>query len=306
MRKVLLLTLAYLLTFGFGIAAELNTVKSYHPKLVDRPVYWAGANAPTASDNQQIFGLVKAAFDSANPGDATELIEQFVAANPASGWTPALQNMLADHDFKHAQFTPALDLWKSVWVQTKDFPASADGKKVADFALANLTRLLASLGRTDQLTELFNETKNRTLDQGPLSAKLLRTKEGFADMKAHPGKSYRCGTLAIINVCRILYGTNCDYNSLLKIKSTTNGFTLNELSSISEKFNLNLVAAKLDQDSPLIVPSVVNWKQHHYGAIIAMDKDHYKVVDPTTENPRWLTSEEIKNEASGYYFTAIP
>jgi hypothetical protein len=79
-------------------------------------------------------------------------------------------------------------------------------KSWGDAVLAHYTRLLASLGRVEQLAEFENQYRTRILDHGPLTQKWHRTREAYYQMLAHPGFSYRCGTFALGNVARVLYG----------------------------------------------------------------------------------------------------
>jgi RHS repeat-associated protein len=284
-----------------GAETVLPTPIHWRPVLIDQRLYWVGAQEPSTNDLAQVKDLVKAVGQS-KPDAGMNLVEQFVNQNPGSGWIYSLKNVLAENYLKNAQFTAALETWESVWQATKQYSADQEGKRVADYALAHWTRLLASLGRFDTLTAVFQETKGRVLQHGPLEQRFLRTKEAYADMIRRPGISYRCGTLAMANVCFMLYGTNFNLRALSQIRSTTNGFALGQLEAFSQQLNLGLVPVRRPASADLIVPSVVNWKQHHYGAIVAFNHGRYKVVDPTMELPRYLTAAEIKNEASGYYF----
>jgi RHS repeat-associated protein len=280
------------------ISAQTNLER--RPVFLDQRIYWVGVQGPSAADLSQLDSLLSTVHESRSDSGMA-IIEQFISQNPGSGWTYSLKNVLGENYLKKAQFTAALSTWEEVWQATKQYGSGSEGKKVADFALANWTRLLATLGRYDTLTEVFQETKGRVLQLGPLEQKFRRTKEAYADMRKRPGISYRCGTIAMANICPIFNGTNGNYQALLQVQSSTNGFTIGQLEVFSRQFNLGLVAVRLDESAELIVPSVVNWKQHHYAAIVGLRNGRYKVVDATMELPRFLTADEIKSEASGYY-----
>jgi len=296
--------------FLLGIVFTINSVKAAEsslqsphkprPRLWNQLILWSGIGDPTINDLQQLKVLIKAAYNT-NQEATVASVENYINNNSVSGWTPSLKNALASYDSAHARFTSALTLWESAWRETKDFKDGDEGKRVADAVLANWTRLLASLGRHDKLEEVFTETKGRILDRGPLSQKVIRTKEAYKQMTYQPGVSYRCGTLAMMNVCHVLYGTNFDFKGLAKLQSSTNGFTLNELAGFSKRLNLGLIPVKRSTSASLIVPSVINWKEHHYGAITAFKNGLYKVADPTMERPRYLKADEIETQASGYF-----
>ena len=85
---------------------------------------------------------------------------------------------------------------------------------VADYTLAHWTRLLASLGRYETLSAIFDQTQRRVLDRGPLSQMWARTREAFADMTLHPEHSYKCGTFALDHVAQAL-GLTFDARALV-------------------------------------------------------------------------------------------
>ncbi|MBI3192219.1 MAG: hypothetical protein HYZ36_06085, partial [Pedosphaera parvula] len=166
--------------------------------------------------------------------------------------------------------------------------------------LAHWTRLLASLGRIEALEVIFKENSDRVLDQGPLSQMWSRTREAYAMMRVRPEIAYRCGTFAMANVGRVLYGEQVNPRPLWREPSPPVGFTLAALTDFSLKHNLNLVAVHRGESLDLVVPSVVHWAQDHYAAIVEQVGDLYKVVDPTFGEPVWLEAEAINAEASGY------
>lgn len=231
--------------------------------------------------------------------DEIASLETFVATAPASPWTPSLRANLGKYQRLHGRHSLALEHWEAAWEATKHY-RSGHGKMVADFVLAHWTRLLASLGRYESLESIFNATRQRALDDGPLSQMWSRTYEAFRQMRSHPGLSYQCGTYALDAVAR---QGRSKHNSvaLLEIPSPSAGFTMKKLNEISEQIELGLVAVERQRTEELIVPSVIHWRQNHFGAIVRQQGDFYVVVDPTFEDPQHLTAEEINAEASGYF-----
>ena len=96
--------------------------------------------------------------------------ESFVAANPNAAWTPSLKANPGYFYYQSGRYTLALSHWETAWDQAKGMQ-DRWGKHVADYSLAHWTRLLASLGREEELAKIFKETKDRALDRGPLSQK---------------------------------------------------------------------------------------------------------------------------------------
>jgi hypothetical protein len=83
-------------------------------------------------------------------------LEQYLATFTNSPWAPSLDAALGKHYFETGRQTLALEHWQLAWEATKNHP-SGNGKKMADFALAHWTRLLASLGRYEDLWALIND-----------------------------------------------------------------------------------------------------------------------------------------------------
>ncbi|MBI4659580.1 MAG: hypothetical protein HY735_12135 [Verrucomicrobia bacterium] len=227
-------------------------------------------------------------------------LEDFVAAHPNSAWTPSLRANLGRHHRQQGRWTLALEHWQAAWEATQNH-RDGHGKRVADYILAHWTRLLASLGRTDTLAAIFQKNRDRLLDQGPLSQMWVRTREAFGQMQRRPGLSYQCGTFALDAVSRQNSSAH-DSVALLDVPSPASGFTMKQLAELSRQFQLGLVAVKRERGQDLIVPSVVHWRQNHYGAILRQHGELYEVVDPTFEDAQFLSAETINAEASGNFF----
>jgi hypothetical protein len=92
--------------------------------------------------------------------EVPQSLEDFVKAHPDSPWCPSLEVYLGERYLKAGYFSLALDKWEAVWKRTKGL-TDQKGRQVADSALVNRLQLLASLGRTQTVKDLFDETKAR-------------------------------------------------------------------------------------------------------------------------------------------------
>ena len=58
----------------------------------------------------------------------------------------------------------------------------------------------------------------------------------------------------------------------------------------------------------VVVPSVVNWKIGHYGALIKKAGDRYLLQDstfaPTYGREIWISKQALDEETSGYFLVA--
>ena len=240
-------------------------------------------------------------------GDAEiEELENFIAAHPRSVWTPSLRVALGKCYRDRGRYTPALDHWEAAWEASKQ-ATSQPGKAVADGALAHWTRLLASLGRAEKLTEIFAVNEERVFSVGRFAQMWARTREGFAQMQRVPGDSYKCGVLALNNLAFQLHGTNVQ--AIMDARSSTNGFSMEQLWGLADAHQLNLAPALREIGNEIAVPSLVHWRQNHYAAVIAKHGDKYEVIDPTFGGRQMMDAETLNTEASGYFMissTAAP
>ncbi len=259
---------------------------------------WVGSTPPGEEESQL---LLEAMTNwSANPYVAASHLEEFAAQLTNSPWTPTIHAHLGHFYRSRGQITKSLDHWQAAWETTRMVEAGS-GKQVADFALANWTRLLMVLGRTDELTAVYEQHGSRTLDRGPMSQMWLRTHEKHLRMTAHPEESYKCGIYALNRVAQALQ-LRYRRGELLQTPSQPSGFSLQELQEISQRFELGLVAVqRAETSSQIIVPSVVHWRQEHYAAVIAKSGDLFQVTDPSGLGVMWLTADEINVEASGCF-----
>jgi YD repeat-containing protein len=234
------------------------------------------------------------------PGLGIRALELFVETYPNSVWTPSLRNNLAFYYRNKGRYSLALAHWENAWETTK-LADLGNAKAVADFALAHYTRLLASLGRKETLTAIFQGTNGQVLDAGPLQQVFEATREGYVTMLNDPGLAYRCGTLALSHVARILQPGSTNAWKPMYVPSPVTGFSMSALQDLANQYQLNLVAVQRLSGQALVVPAVVHWKLDHYAALTAYDGKRYKVEDPTFERAIWMDADTINAEASGYF-----
>lgn len=260
-------------------------------------IRWVGSVRPAEPENAALWDSLQRAPRSK---EGLGAIERFLEAHPNSAWAASLHSNLALDYREHGFYTRALRHWERAWELTKSY-AEGDGKRVADYALAHWAKFLSSLGRVEELDRLFEETRGRYLDRGPLQQMFNTTREAVSIMKMDPGVAYRCGTFAVHRLGQLLQGGNyASRGQILGQKSPTNGFSVSELVAIARSQGLDLVPVRREGTN-LIVPSIVHLKLNHYAAITAETNGYYKVEDPTFGTIRGLSREAIDEEASGLF-----
>ena len=245
-------------------------------RLFNTKLSWVGQTSPNAAESQrlwQAFGVGQ----YTNMDQALDGLEAFIQANPNSPWTASLHANLGKYYFDTVRFTLALGHFEAAWQSTKEMSNLA-GRQIADAALTQWLRLLTSLGRTETLKTLVDETVHRQILQ-PFQPDYRTAREAYDYMLKHPAYSYRCGTFALSTVAQQLYKTN-NVDILTQLSPQT-GFSMASLWDLSQRAGLDLVPVQRISGTDLIVPSVVHWRQNHYAAIVAVQGNLYKVLDPT-------------------------
>lgn len=264
---------------------------------IGRRLVWLGDKEPAEAESQELWEC----FSYEGPDTRTEIsgnLERFVKAHPSSPWRPAIELSLGSSYMKAGYFSEALDKWEAIWNETKGL-TDRKGRLMADSALVDRLKLLSSLGRSKQMKDLFEETKDRQISMA-VRPRLDQVRLGYQHMIHHPEDSYRCGTLALDAVTKALYGTN-NYWGLIRQKSPETGFSLASLEALAVSNHLGLMAVERTSGTNLVTPSVVHWKEDHYAAIIKQKEGMYEVIDPTFQLDRWLTAAAINREASGQF-----
>jgi hypothetical protein len=115
---------------------------------------------------------------------------------------------------------------------------------------------------------LLEETRQRVLDQGPLSQTMCRTWEAAVKMSRNPTACYRCGVLAVHNVARALGQPYYQPQDVLPTPATPHGCSLGMLAELAGRARLGLVAAQRVSGEELVVPSVAHLRQNHYVTVV--------------------------------------
>ncbi|MGH7977780.1 MAG: RHS repeat-associated core domain-containing protein [Limisphaerales bacterium] len=284
-----------------GVAVAQSSAETAAQRVMRQPLFpdalvWIGSQ-PTEAESQALLGDINA-FSTEGIGPGFAALSRFVDDYPRSGWTPDLQIHLAEYDRARGRYIEALGYWQAAWDETRD-GKEAKARKLAVRAIAGWTRLLASLGRKDQLEKLFAELSSRHLPLGTYATEIEETKEGLATMRTEPGRSYRCGSYALGHLARALHASQTVINRLFMTDSPNGGFTISELLALARTNGLDVEAVRRPPGAPLVVPCIVHWKLNHYAAITMEKNGRYLVDDPTFERSVWMDAPTIDAEASG-------
>jgi hypothetical protein len=201
----------------------------------EEPLTWVGYEVPDLEESEALWAAIDLMREH-GPQLGFEALEVFLEEYPGSVWMPSVRSNLGKRYRELGRYTLALEHWEQAWAETAS-ARDPGGKRVADFTLAHWTRLLASLGRREQLALLLPGTFDRRLDGGPLQELFLATQEGFQRMVKEPEVAYRCGTLAVLGVGRALALPSVDLRTVLEAPSPESGFSLSMLGALSHDPN---------------------------------------------------------------------
>src|SRR6266850_2364525 len=282
-----------------GLRGQEPTVADQvrYSRIFAKQLIYVGETEPAAPETQALLNAIN---ESKLGSAAISSLEQFIVDHPDSPWIPSLRANLASRYRYLGKYSSALDHWQAAWELVKD-SSGANARLIGDQILGEWTELLASLGRLELLDELATIGDRRQFSDLEFGRRYSNSRISLQFMKENPGRSYRCGALSLVNVAKALGQLDAVSEEIKTIPSPVSGFSLSDLLALCKRSNLEFVAVKRDAGSELVVPSLVHWRQNHYAAITEEKDGHYRVVDPTFGDPKWLTADTINAEADGYF-----
>jgi Peptidase C39 family len=215
--------------------------------------------------------------DSAKPFIA------FLAKHPASPWRMAVQTNLGIGYYHAGYFSRAFAAWEQAWRAGRNATA-LPAKALADRAVGELARMHARVGHADALEKLFAEIGTRQVS-GPATEMITGAREGLWMFDHDPGVSYLCGPQALKNLLIALNADPAKIKMLEEARSGPHGFNLEQVARLADQAGFDSKLVYRAPEQPIPVPSIVNWKIHHYAAVVGEQDRLFHVEDPTLR--RW-------------------
>ncbi|HEV2207455.1 MAG TPA: RHS repeat-associated core domain-containing protein [Verrucomicrobiae bacterium] len=263
------------------------------------PIQWIGQAAPPNTESAALLSALSV-FDKEGPLLGNAALEIFLTDHPYSAWDPSLNTGMAEYYRRTGAYSRALNHWENAWNETKT-NSTTNAQALAVRVFAGWTRLLASLGRTDELAQLFKEFDTLNPAQGPFGTTIEETREALVMMRARPGDSYRCGSFALANLAKAMGLNPSVTRPLFRAESPDAGFNVSALLALAQTNGIPLKAVRRPPGAALIVPSIVHWRLNHYAAILEKKGNRYRIMDATFGGQTWITGDVIDHEASGVY-----
>lgn len=204
---------------------------------------------------------------------------RFLEAFPGSAWAVAVRANLGYAYYQAGRFSNALEQYRAAWQQGRDV-SEPGAKGIVDWSVGELARMHARLGHQAELERLFGELGDRPVT-GPATEAITGAREGAWEMQHDPGAAFLCGPKALVNTLRVLNGSSDSIAVADAARSAPGGYTLSQLSQLADEVGLahQLIHRTAGHDIP--VPAIINWKLHHYAAIVGERDGAFYIKDPT-------------------------
>lgn len=301
-------------------ADEVTPVMPKAPKQVELPPpppmkYVPGmeealvATGPVSDEESKDLDTALAAFHDApakaGPGgdydDYAKPLLAFIDGHPQSTWNAALYLNLGLGYYHAGYYSRTIDYLGKSWQLGRN-DESVQAQRMADRAVAELARMHARLGHADELRALFKDIGDRPLTGS--SVELIKgARNGLWTFEHNPGVGYLCGPKALERVLTVLKATPKQLKVADDARSGEHGFSLTQLAALADKAKLSYTLIHREPGQPVPIPSIVNWKTHHYAAITDRQGEQYVVMDPTfsIRSTGIFSQKAIDDESSGYF-----
>lgn len=273
---------------------------------MEEPLVAIGASVPEqeAELRQIVEQFVATSATAADFAVSAKPFGDFAAKYPNGPWTMSVLATLGFGYYRDGYFSRALAAWEQAWPLGKGSTVN-EVKRLADKVMGERIKLMSRVGRPDAIQTLLDEIKERPLT-GAATEAVSNGHEALTVMRHQWGAAYLCGPRALMNVLHALKGTDDQVKVADDARSGPNGFSLTELSALATKAGVTHKLIKREPGQPVPVPSVVNWKLHHYAAIVGEENGKFRIEDPTfADGVRLITREALDDEGSGYYLVPL-
>ncbi len=261
-----------------------------------------------AQESAELDAALKAFHDTAaragadsDYDDYAKPLLAFVASRPKSNWNSALQLDLGLGYYHAGYWSRAFAAFEESWRLGRN-ANTPQARLMVDRAVGELAKMHARVGHEKELTALFADMGKRPVG-GPATELIQGAREGLWTFHHNPGEGYLCGPKALGNVLKALKAGSKQIQVAEDARSGPHGFSLPQLATLADKAKLKYTLIYRAPGQPIPVPSVINWKVHHYAAIVGKQGNLYQVIDPTfgSASGGLLTAKAIDAEGSGYF-----
>jgi len=233
--------------------------------------------------------------------DYAKPLVAFIAAHPTSNWNAALYLNIGLGYFHAAYYSRTFEYFENAWQLGRN-ATTPQATLMADRAVGELAEMHARLGHAKELEALFADLGDRPIG-GPAVQMLQSAREGLGAFHYRPEISYLCGPAALRAILVSLRASPQQVRIANDARSGVHGFSLQQLAQLADDAGLKFKLVYRKPGQPIPVPSIINWKVHHYAAIVDSHDGLYQLRDATFGRRvgSVATIKAIDAESSGYF-----
>lgn len=278
------------------------------PAIADAAGYFqeplVAARPPSAAEAKALASLISA-YRASHESRRPALLADYLRRYPRSPWAPSLRVEQGLAYAQQGRITQAIGAWEAVWRDRAD-RANAAFQPVIDRALAELLNSHSRLGHAEQVAKLLDESGDRPVPAF-MTETLTQAREALWQMRNRPAEAFRCGPAALAAVVSKTQTADASQTlSLLFAPAGPKGTSLDALDQLARQAGLPHRAAFRTSADDIPTPAVAHLKQGHYAALIAREGRRYRIQDPVFGGERWVESEVLNEETSGYFLIPEP
>jgi len=224
----------------------------------------------------------------------------FINAHPASNWDASLYLDIGLGFYRSGYYSRTFTYFQRSWELGRKAPG-VQARQMADRAMGELAEMHARLGHAAELKAFFADVGDRPVS-GSASFLMEGAHDGLALFNKDPGISYLCGPAALRNILVLLKADSSQVKIADDARSGPHGYSLSQLAALADKAGLKYTLIYRRPGQPVPVPSIINWKVHHYAAILDAHDGHYRLQDPTFGPAGSVITERAADEEGSGYF----
>lgn len=224
----------------------------------------------------------------------------FLSTHPESSWRMSVLTNLGIAYYRDGYLSRAFLAWREAW-EAGQGATSPEAQALTSRAIGELARMHARVGQAKELEQLFAELGDRAVS-GPATEMITGAREGLWMFRNDPGRSYLCGPMALRSLM-VTLGASAEQVAPIEVeRSGPTGYTFAQVSALAKRLGVEHQVIHRRPRQAVPVPSIMNWKAHHFAAIVEYRNGRYRIKDPTfATGDLWITQRAIDEEATGYF-----
>jgi hypothetical protein len=229
-----------------------------------------------------------------------QALEVFLEAFPDSAWAPTVHYGLAGYYERTGRYSMALRHGEMAWAMIRE-ATDYSTRRLADRVLARWSRLLAQLGRIEDLNRIAGALLNRQPVEGRVAFELQKVLARYSAILHRPEGVHKCGYLAVADLMKEERRPAALLRAMMTRKAPAEGFSLQQLAELAAEYGYEPLVVQWQEPGTIPYPAVAHMTVGHFVTIVAVEGDRFRVEDPGLKTTRLMHAEDLAAELSGYF-----